>query len=92
MAPPRAAPVPPNQPTLPGLPAELVELRQRVLKRALHILRGNPPLTGREIAQRLSQLDHRIDRHLVNSVLSREGAQFVRHDPASGKYRVKVAR
>jgi hypothetical protein len=65
------------------------QLRQRVLKRALDVLRTTSPLTGREIAQRLAQLDSRIDRHLVNSVLSREGASYVRHDPMTGKYRPK---
>ncbi len=86
-----AAPAPavPAQPTLPGLSAEMQELRQRVLKRALEALRGAGPLTGREIAQRLVQLDRRIDRHLVNSVLAREGAPQVRHDPQTGRYRLK---
>lgn len=72
------------------MPAEMHELRQRVLKRALDIVRTSGPIAGREIAQRLAQLDTRIDRHLVNSVLGRDGASYVRHDPTTGKYRVKT--
>jgi len=81
---------PAEQPTLPGLSGGMVALRERVLKRSLEALRVSGPLTGREIAQRLVSLDKRIDRHLVNSVLTREGAAHVRHNPVSGRYRVQA--
>jgi hypothetical protein len=89
-APPGSRLSPPSQPQLPGLSGGTLELRERVLKRSLDALRSSGALSGREIAQRLVQLDKRIDRHLVNSVLSHEGAQFVRHDSVSGKYRIKT--
>jgi hypothetical protein len=62
-----------------------------VLKSALELLTKEGALTGREIAQRLSSGKELVDRRLVNSVLSREGARFLVHDGASGKYTVKQA-
>ena len=47
------------------------------------------PLRARDLAQRLATLDSRIDRHLVNSVLSHEGAGRVRRDQVTGLYRLK---
>lgn len=82
-------PAPPAQSTLPGFTGGSTELRQRVLNGAIDALRRDGALTGREIAQRLAKRDSRIDRHLVNSVLSREGAALVVHNAISGKYSLK---
>jgi hypothetical protein len=46
-------------------------------------------LRGREIAERLARRDSRIDRRLVNSVLTHEGGAFVAHNPANGKCTVR---
>jgi len=83
-------PSPPGQAALPGFSGGTAELRQRVLKHALEALRRSGALTGREIAGRLANIDRRIDRHLVNSVPSREGAAFVAHNVSSGKYTAKT--
>lgn len=80
---------PPVQGSLPGFTPDIADLCARVFRRALDAHRTAGPLTGREIAQHLAQVDRRIDRHLVISVLSREGADSVRHDAITGKYRVK---
>jgi hypothetical protein len=88
-APAEHAPV--GQTTLPGFSPDTAAagLRQKTLQLALDHLRGAGGLTGREIAQQLAYVDRRIDRHLVNSVLSREGVAMVVHEPMTGKYRLK---
>jgi hypothetical protein len=83
------SPRPPTPPILPSVPAPEKAFRERALKRALDLLAANPPLTGREIPQRLNQVDARIDRHLINSVLTHDGAQYVVHDAQTGRYRLK---
>jgi len=84
-----SAPVPPAQTTLPGFSGGTGDVRQRILRDALHLLRGGGALTGRELADRLSKRDRRIDRHLVNSVLSHEGAGLVARNALTGKYSLK---
>ena len=56
---------------------------------ALEALLSGGALTGRDIAQRLTKRDKRIDRHLVNSVLSREGPRSYPHNASTGKYTLK---
>jgi hypothetical protein len=75
------------QDTLPGLGAPELSLRQSVLAAALVALRDAGPLTARELAVRLAEMDPSVNRHLINSVLYGEGKELVRHDQASGRYR-----
>jgi hypothetical protein len=92
-APDPASPVmdpPAPQPSLPGFSASASDLRQKTLKLAVERLRRSGALTSRELAQQLSKVDRRIDRHLVNSVLSREGATAVVHHPATGKFTLRA--
>jgi hypothetical protein len=68
------------------------DLRPTVLRRSLEVLAAAGPLTGREIAQRLARNDSRIDRRLVNNVLTHEGADAVTHDSKTGQYRLRPRR
>jgi hypothetical protein len=65
------------------------ELRWYVLEGAIEVLRGSGPLTARDLAKQLAAIDARIDRHLVNSVLHREGASAVRYDAARYTYSLR---
>jgi hypothetical protein len=78
--------------TLPLFATADGDMRQTVLRRALEVLAAAAPLTGREIAQQLERTDSRIDRRLVNSVLTHEGADAVTHDPKTGQYRLRPRR
>jgi hypothetical protein len=82
-------PAPGTQSTLPGLASPEQQMRQRVLTRALETLRIVGPLSARDLAARLTPLDPRINKHVVNSVLFREGKALVRHDQASARFRIR---
>ena len=58
--------------------------RADVLEQALAILDSGTPWTAREIAAEIGLPG--VDRRLVNSILSREGAAQVHYDPATHAY------
>jgi hypothetical protein len=84
-----------SQPGLPGMdglahsPLDSGALRAQVLQRCIEMLAVKGPLRARDLASRLVSLNPRIDRHLVNSVLSHEGADRVQRDQITGIYRLK---
>ena len=70
---------PASQPTLVGLDSAAAS-RTQVLDLAMRVIAEAAPITAKDIAQRLGEIDARIDRILVNSVLYREGAALVNYD------------
>jgi hypothetical protein len=88
----------PLQQGLPGMdglahsPLDDGALRAGVLQRCIETLAVNGPLRARDLAARLEVLDARIDKRLINRVLSREGVSRVQRDPATGVYRLRPKR